>query len=59
MVLVTPEELARLKQAASEANSKYALALREYKRQKRVENKGVSNGSENDWRGVQEVLSRP
>jgi hypothetical protein len=57
--VVTPEELARLKSVASEASSKYALALRAYKRQKRVEKKGVNNGSENDWCGVQEVLSRP
>jgi hypothetical protein len=39
--MVTPEELERLKSAASEANSKYALALREYKRQRRAERKGV------------------
>lgn len=32
---MTQEDLARLKQEAAQANSRYALALRQYKRQRK------------------------
>jgi len=39
MTSMTRQELDRLKKAAQEANSRYALACREYKRQQRKEDK--------------------